>query len=103
MIVVIGSILARPDTIDELTRLGLEHTRRSRKEPGCISHDIHIDCENPLQIAFTERWADAAALKAHFRVPESGAFVQKAAKLAAAAPELFMYDTKALTMQDIMA
>jgi quinol monooxygenase YgiN len=83
MILVTGTILARPETVDELKRLSLEHTQRSRAEPGCISHDVHVDCENPLRIAFTERWADAAALKAHFLVPASGAFVQQAAKLAA--------------------
>ena len=103
MIVVTGTILARPETWDELKRLSLEHTRRSRTEPGCISHDVHVDCENPLRIAFTERWADAAALKAHFLVPASGAFVQQAAKLAAGAPDLFIFDAKELSAKDIMA
>jgi quinol monooxygenase YgiN len=63
MIVVTGAILARPETVDELKRLSLEHTRRSRTEPGSISHDVHVNCENPLRIAFTERWADAVQFK----------------------------------------
>jgi quinol monooxygenase YgiN len=103
MIVVTGTILARPETVEELKRLSLEHTRRSRTEPGCISHDVHVDCENPLRIAFTERWADAAALKTHFLVPTSGAFVRQAAKLAAGTPDLLIFDANELTAKAIMA
>jgi len=49
MILVTGSVTARQDTFDEVRRLSLEHVQRSRKEPGCISHAVHIDCENPLR------------------------------------------------------
>jgi quinol monooxygenase YgiN len=49
--------------------------RRSRTEPGCVSHAVHVDCENPLRLFFFERWADRAALHAHFKVPASGAFI----------------------------
>jgi quinol monooxygenase YgiN len=37
------------------------------KEPGCISHAVHVDCENPLRLVFIEQWTDRAALLAHFR------------------------------------
>jgi quinol monooxygenase YgiN len=50
MILVTGSILAREDTFDEVLRLSLEHVERSRKEPGCISHAVHVDCQNPLRL-----------------------------------------------------
>ena len=46
MIVVTGSVVARQDTFDDVRRLSLEHVHRSRKEPGCISHAVHVDCEN---------------------------------------------------------
>ncbi|WP_245302262.1 antibiotic biosynthesis monooxygenase [Bradyrhizobium sp. LTSP885] len=52
MIVVTGSVTARPDSFDEVRRLSLEHVHRSRAEPGCISHAVHIDCENPLRLVF---------------------------------------------------
>ena len=35
MIVVTGSVTARPDSFDEVRRLSLEHVHRSRTEPGC--------------------------------------------------------------------
>ena len=62
MIVVTGSVTARPDSFDEVRRLSLEHVHRSRTEPGCISHAVHVDCENPLRLVFFEQWADRAAL-----------------------------------------
>jgi len=76
MIVVTGSIEARADTFDEVRRLSLEHVIRSRQEPGCISHAVHVDCQNPMRLFFFEQWADEAALRAHFAVPESRAFVK---------------------------
>ena len=50
MIVVTGSVTARPDSFDEVRRLSLEHVHRSRTEPGCISHSVQVDCENPLRL-----------------------------------------------------
>ncbi|MGO9361117.1 MAG: putative quinol monooxygenase [Xanthobacteraceae bacterium] len=76
MILVTGSILAKTDTLDEVRRLSLEHVERSRKEPGCISHAVHVDCEQPLQLFFFEQWSDEAALRAHFAVPASQQFVR---------------------------
>ena len=35
-----GSVLARPDTFDEVFRLSLEHVERSRLELGCVSHAV---------------------------------------------------------------
>jgi quinol monooxygenase YgiN len=103
MIVVTGAIVARPDTRDALIAKGIEHSQRSRAEPGCLDHNIHVDCENPMRVVFIERWADRAALKAHFMVPASGAFVREAAGLAAGKPTIEIYDTADLTHRDIMA
>ena len=47
MIVVTGSVTAR-QTLRRGPQLSLEHVHRSRTEPGCISHAVHVDCENPL-------------------------------------------------------
>jgi quinol monooxygenase YgiN len=55
MIVVTGSVTARQDSFDQVRKLSLEHVHRSRGEPGCISHAVHIDCENPLRLVFFEQ------------------------------------------------
>ena len=96
MIVVTGSVTARQDSFDEARRLSLEHVHRSRNEPGCISHAVHIDCENPLKLVFLEQWADRAALLAHFAVPASRDFVRALQPLAAAATTIEIYDATRL-------
>ena len=92
MIVVTGSVAARPDTFDEVRRLSLAHVHRSRAEPGCISHAVQVDCENPLRLVFLEQWADRAALLTHFAVPASRDFVRALQSLAAAATTIEIYD-----------
>jgi quinol monooxygenase YgiN len=96
MIIVTGRIVARPECLDELVALSLEHVRRSRSEPGCLTHTVHADVENPRRLVFFEEWADRAALAAHFAVPASRAFVKAAAALAAEPPAIQVYEaTKA--------
>jgi quinol monooxygenase YgiN len=76
MIIVTGHVIARPETAGEIRRLCVEHCARSRAEPGCIAHNVHADCEDPLRLVFVEKWTDMDALKAHFAVPESLSFVK---------------------------
>jgi quinol monooxygenase YgiN len=96
MIVVTGSVTARQNSVDEVRRLSLEHVHRSRNEPGCISHAVHVDCENPLRLVFIEQWADRAALSAHFAVPASREFVRALQPLAATATTIEIYDATRL-------
>ena len=92
VILVTGAILARPESVDELAALSLDHVRRSRTEPGCVMHAVHRDVENPLRLLFVEEWADRAALATHFAVPASIAFARAVVKLAAQPPEMKVYD-----------
>jgi quinol monooxygenase YgiN len=96
MIVVTGSVTARQDSFGEVRRLSLAHVHRSRGEPGCISHAVHIDCENPLRLVFIEQWTDRTALLAHFAVPASRDFVRALQPLAAAAATIELYDATRL-------
>ena len=96
MIIVTGSVTATPETFDEVRRISLEHVHRSRTEPGCISHAVHVDCENPLRLVFFDQWADRAALLAHFAVPASRDFVRALQSLAAAATTIEIYDSTAV-------
>ncbi len=84
------------NSFDQVRKLSLEHVHRSRKEPGCLSHAVHIDCENPLRLVFIEEWADRGALLKHFAVPESGGFVKQLRSLVAAPPDLNLFDATKL-------
>ncbi len=92
MLIVLGSVLARSETFEEMQRLSREHVERSRVERGCLSHAVHVDLDNPLRLVFIERWTDWKDLGAHFRVPASVAFVQAMGRLAAAPAEMNIYE-----------
>ena len=81
MVIVTGDAVIQPDLIDEAIAVSLDHVRRSRTEPGCISHAVHRDVENPLRLVFVEQWADLDALHTHFQVPASGGFVTALGRL----------------------
>lgn len=93
MIIVTGAGVVRADAIDEALRLSLEHVRRSRLEPGCITHGVYRDVEQPERIFFYEEWADRAALDAHFAVPASGEFVNALSALTEEAPTISIVTT----------
>jgi quinol monooxygenase YgiN len=96
MIVVTGSVTARQDYLNEVRKLSLEHVHRSRKETGCISHAVHVDCENPLRLVFVEQWTDRAALSAHFAKSDSRDFVRALQPLAATTATIEIYDATRL-------
>ena len=91
MIIVWGSIEARAEQFDEVLRLCLEHVHRSRSEPGCISHSVQIDAENPNRLVFFEEWQDMPSLQAHFKAPESNVFIKGVSQLTTGAPDMKIY------------
>ncbi len=96
MILVTGSVTAREDTLEEIRGLSLEHVLRSRGEPGCVSHAVHVDCENPLRLVFVEQWSDRAALLLHFSVPELREFARVLNSLAASPAVMELYNAAKL-------
>lgn len=94
MIIVIGTAITTPDTHDEMLRLSLEHCARSRGEPGCADHNVHVDQDDGSRLVFVEYWQDKAALLAHFAVPESRGFAKAMGELAAAPPEIRIFDAE---------
>lgn len=98
MIIVTGGIEARAETFERVLALSLEHVRRSRLEPGCLSHSVQVDAENGRRLLFFERWEDADALRAHFAVAASHRFVTEVAELAAAPPEIAVYRAERITV-----
>jgi quinol monooxygenase YgiN len=94
VIIVTGSVRARPETVDDVLRLSLEHVERSRREPGCLLHSVHRDVEDWNRFVFLEHWADRDALRAHFGVAESAAFATALQSLAAEPPTLEIYEAE---------
>lgn len=69
MIIVTGSVTAKPGSFEALLEASLVHVHRSRTEDGCISHAVRIDSEEPMKLVFFEEWRDMTALQAHFVTP----------------------------------
>lgn len=96
MILITGHITVRTESRDPALALGIQHSARSRREPGCVAHNCHIDAENPNRIVFVEEWTDMAVVKAHFAVPASQAFVREVSEMADAPPVMRIFEAEVL-------
>ena len=92
MIIVIGSVEIKEGHVEEALALSLDHVHRSRTEPGCLSHDVHLHAENPNRLVFVERWVDHDSLMAHFAVPASSEFVKDVTALAASRTTIEVFE-----------
>lgn len=101
MIIVTGSVLTNAGNREAVLAESVAHYRRSRDEPGCIAHNVHADCEDPDRVVFVEKWADAAALLAHFAVAESGAFVRAISALSSEPPSMEIYGAEEIKPGDL--
>ena len=57
---------AKPEKRDELAGLLKELAIVTRKEDGCLAYELQMLSDDPSVFFFFERWADQAALDAHF-------------------------------------
>lgn len=96
MIIVLGNISVKETNIDEAMSLSQEHVARSRTEPGCISHAVHLDPEHSGRLVFVEKWSDMDALQQHFQVPESAQFVKTLESLATDKPTIEIFEANAV-------
>ena len=98
MIIISGSVITNATNRSEIEKRCIEHSQRSRKESGCIAHNVHTDCENPDRLVFLEVWADGNAVGAHFGVPESVEFVRNMTALSTERPAIQIYRAETVTM-----
>lgn len=94
MIIITGSAQMSDDTRDEMVAISVAHSQRSRAEPGCIAHNVHIDCEDRGRLVFLEYWQDEPSIQAHFAVPESQSFVKRLRALSTGDPDLRIHHCK---------
>ena len=99
MIIVTGTLHARPASLAEVLALSREHVARSRPEPGCLEHGVSIDADDPNRLVFFERWADREAIDAHLRLPASRGFGKAVATLVDQPPTLSMFKATELPMR----
>lgn len=91
MIMITGRVVTNDSNRPQIERLCVEHSKRSRAEPGCIAHNVHADCEMPDHLVFVELWSDSDAVRAHFAVPASGTFVKNISALSSEPATIQIY------------
>jgi quinol monooxygenase YgiN len=99
MIIVTGTLHARPDSFAQVSALTHAHVKRSRTEVGCIEHGFAVDAEDPMRLVFFERWADRAAIDAHLALPASREFGKAVAGLVDQPPTLSIFGATELPLR----
>ena len=67
MLYLISTAHLRPGTRDVCLVHAPAVIAASLQDAGCLSYDVHMSLSDPDRIVFIERWADRAALDAHFQ------------------------------------
>ena len=78
----------QPGKKEEAMKLFAEVIAETRKEPGCISYEVHQALDDPDSTAMIETWADQAAMDAHINsehfkriIPQIGALTAKPSRI----------------------
>jgi quinol monooxygenase YgiN len=96
MIVVLGSVNVKDGKLSEALEVAQAHVARSRLEPGCIEHGVHLDSENKNKLVYVERWESMDLLREHFAVPESSVFAKAMMALSIEPPSIALYSAEIL-------
>jgi quinol monooxygenase YgiN len=88
---VIGTVVAKDETRDELRRLLTEQVAPSRAEAGCIRYDFHVDVDDPNVFVFYENWCSRAELDAHLKTPHLQPLFSRLEELLARPVEVRFY------------
>jgi quinol monooxygenase YgiN len=78
---VVVKVVARTETIPEITAIVRRLAAQSRKETGCVSYHVLQDPSNTETFLLVEEWSSAAALDAHNQTPHFHEAVTKSQPL----------------------
>ena len=80
---IIGTVVAKPTTREELLEILTDQVAPTRLEPGCINYDFHVDANDPCRFVFYENWRSKADLDAHLTMPHLQPLFSRLAELLA--------------------
>ncbi len=85
---VIALITAKPGS-EDLVRSSLQElAAESRKEPGCVSYELHESAAAPGTFVTVEAWKSQADLDGHMQTPHIAAALGKVGDALAAPPAI---------------
>ena len=76
VIVVFGTVHARPDRVAELKSLLEEQVGRSRADDGCLRYELSESPSDPTLFMTVEQWKSEDALNAHLSSPRIQSFLK---------------------------
>jgi len=65
----IGTVVAKDETREELRKILASMVTPTRAEPGCVSYDFHVDVKDPNVFVFYENWRSRTDLDVHLKTP----------------------------------
>jgi quinol monooxygenase YgiN len=89
---VVATIRAKPGKEAVLRQELLALIPTTRKEPGCLSYDLHQATDNPAHFFFHENWTSKQHLDDHLARPHLQAFLAKASDLLAEPPQITLWE-----------
>jgi quinol monooxygenase YgiN len=90
---VVLRVVARAETVAQLTAVLFELAARSRKENGCNGYKIFQSQSDPLEFVCYESWASDAALEKHMTTPHVQQAFERGVPLLAEPPDRRVYTT----------
>ena len=81
LLTVIAEFYAKPGSEEELGGLLKGLVEPTRKEPGCVQYDLHVDNDKAGHFLFVENWTSKAHLQEHVRSPHFVAFQARSGSL----------------------
>ncbi len=88
---VMGTVVAKDETHEELRKILAEQVAPTRAEAGCVNTDFHVDAENPNVFVFYENWRGRADLDAHMKAPHLQPLFSRLGQLLARPVEVKFY------------
>ncbi|MCB2124149.1 MAG: putative quinol monooxygenase [Paracoccaceae bacterium] len=66
---IIGTVVAKPETREELQAILAAQVAPTRAEAGCVNYEFHADAKDPCVFVFYENWTRREDLDDHLTKP----------------------------------
>jgi quinol monooxygenase YgiN len=87
-VVVVATLVAKPDSEDEVGEMLAASIPDVHEEDGCILYALHRGAQDPATFVFVERWASADQLEVHARSPALQEALPRIAPLLTGPPQI---------------
>jgi len=88
---VIARFAAKPDRVDDVSRILTALIEPTRKETGCITYELLQNKNDPTDFTFVEEWTSKTALDQHLATEHIGNCVAQIGEHVEANPDIRIY------------